>query len=184
MKLTHIVLAGALLTTSVYSFDKVLNFEDISFHVTSTNEGSLNQLTIAPSGFSGSNEVMKNEVDGSVYGADVADINQDGFPEVYVYATSAGSGSYGSLIAYASNKNKSISAIYLPELSDDKKLSQGYMGHDQFSIDKNSLLRKFPIYKKGDSNAEPTGGTRQIVYELVPGEAGWILKVKKSTDSK
>jgi hypothetical protein len=29
---------------------------------------------------------------------------------VYVYVTSAGSGSYGSLIAYASNRNRSLSA--------------------------------------------------------------------------
>jgi len=178
MKLTHILLAGALLSTSLYSFDKVLKFKDISFHVVSVNKSSLNQLTITPSGLSGSNEMVKEEIDGSVYGAEVADMNGDGFPEVYVYITSAGSGSYGSLIAYASNRNKSMTPIYLSELTDDRKLSQGYMGHDEFSIDKNSLVRKFPIYKKEDANCCPKGGTRQIEYKLVPGEAGWILKVK------
>jgi hypothetical protein len=188
MKVKVLFLALAFLSVSAMAeqsaFDKVMKLKGITFHVQATNEGSLNQLTLTPSGFEGSNEVVKEEIDGSVVDAEVADLNSDGFPEVYIYTTSAGSGSYGALLAYASNSNKSMTPIYLPPLEEDKKLSQGYMGHDKFSIDKNSLLRKFPIYKKGDSNAEPTGGTRQITYELIAGEAGWILKVKKSTDSK
>ena len=30
--------------------------------------------------------------------------------------------------------------------------------------------------RSGDSNAQPTGGTRQVTYKLVPGEAMWQLK--------
>ncbi|MCT0249560.1 hypothetical protein [Synechococcus sp. CS-205] len=30
--------------------------------------------------------------------------------------------------------------------------------------------------RSGDSNAKPTGGTRQVTYKLVPGEAMWQLK--------
>ena len=51
---------------------------------------------------------------GSVSGAEVADPNADGSPKVYV--TSAGSGSYGSLVAYAANHRKSLSEIVLPPL--------------------------------------------------------------------
>ena len=159
-------------------FDKIIKLQGLSFHVQATNEGSLNNLTITPSGLSGNNPVIKQEIDGSVTGAEVADLNADGFPEIYVYVNSAGSGSYGSLVAYASNRNKSLTAIYLPELSDDKKLSEGYMGHDEFTVIESSLGRRFPVYKKEDSNANPTGGMRQIAYKLVAGEAGWILKVK------
>lgn len=43
----------------------------------------------------------------------------------YVYVTSAGSGSYGSLIAYASNRNKSLSAVSLPSLEDDPEAAKG-----------------------------------------------------------
>jgi len=161
-------------------FDKVLKLQGLSFHVQATNEGSLNQLTITPLGLSGNNPVIKQEIDGSVAGAEVADLNADGFPEIYVYVNSAGSGAYGSLVAYASNQNKSLTAIYMSELSDNKKLSEGYMGHDEFSIIESSLGRRFPVYKKDDSNAKPTGGMRQLTYKLVAGEAGWILKVKNS----
>ncbi len=80
------------------------------------------------------NDSIHQEIDGEVVDAEVADLNQDGFPEIYVYTASAVSGSYGSLVAYGSNANKSMTAIYLPELSDDKKNSIGYMGHDIFSI--------------------------------------------------
>jgi len=162
-------------------FDKVLKLQGITFHVQATNEGSLNQLTITPSGLSIVNDVINQEIDGSVTGAEIADINADGSPEIYVYVNSAGSGSYGSLVAYSSNNKKSLTGIYIPPLEDDKKNSVGYMGHDEFAVVESSFARRFPIYKKEDSNAKPTGGMRQLEYKLVPGEATWQLKLHKST---
>jgi len=163
-------------------FDKVLKLQGITFHVQATNEGSLNQLTITPSGLSLANDVIKQEIDGSVTGAEIADLNNDGSPEIYVYVTSAGSGSYGSLVAYSANHKKTLSGIYLPSLKDNKKNAVGYMGHDEFTVIENSFARRFPIYKKEDSNAKPTGGTRQLEYKLKMGEASWQLKLVKSTE--
>ncbi|WP_415406494.1 PliI family lysozyme inhibitor of I-type lysozyme [Sulfurovum sp. CS9] len=162
-------------------FDKVLTLQGITFHVVATNEGSLNQLTITPSGLKIVNEVIKQEIDGSVTGAEVADINGDGSPEIYVYVNSAGSGSYGSLVAYSANNKKSLSGIYLAPLEDDKKNNVGYMGHDEFTIIENSFARRFPVYNEGDANCCPKGGTRQLQYKLVPGEATWQLKLVKSS---
>lgn len=163
------------------AFERKLSLQSITFHVQCPNEGSLNQLTITPAGLKGGNEVIKQEIDGTVRGAEVADLNADGFPELYVYVSSAGSGGYGSLVAYASNSNKSLTAIFLPELSDDKVHAKGYMGHDEFAVVENVLARRFPVYKEGDSNAKPSGGTRQIQYKLKAGEAGWILRIDKVT---
>ncbi|NOR55871.1 MAG: DUF1311 domain-containing protein [Sulfurovum sp.] len=165
-------------------FDKVLKLQGITFHVQATNEGSLNQLTITPSGLFGTNNVIKQEIDGSVRGAEIADLNSDGSPEIYVYVSSAGSGSYGSLVAYSANNKKSLSGFYLAPLSDDKKNSVGYMGHDEFAVVESSLARRFPIYKEGDANCCPKGGTRQLQYKLVQGEATWQLKMYHSTDLK
>ena len=162
-------------------FDKVLDLEGIVFHVEATNEGSLNQLTITPSGVEISNRVINQVIDGSVTGAEVADLNSDGSPEIYVYVTSAGSGSYGSLVAYSTNNKKSLSEIYLAPLEDDKKNSVGYMGHDEFAVVESSFARRFPIYKKEDSNAKPSGGMRQLQYKLIAGEASWQLKLVNST---
>jgi hypothetical protein len=163
-------------------FDKVLELEGISFHVTSPNEGSINQLEIAPTGLEGDNTLIKREIDGTVTEAEVADLNGDGSPEIYIYINSAGSGSYGSLVAYSANNKKSLSEIYLSPLTDVKKNTAGYMGHDEFSVVENNLMRRFPIYKKEDSNAKPTGGTRLLQYSLKQGETSWTLELDKSEE--
>lgn len=98
---------------------------DFALLLTSTNAGSLNRLRIEPKGLKSGNQVIERDIDGTVAGAEVADLNVDGSPELYVYVTSAGSGSYGSLVAYAANKKKSLSEIYLPPLQDDPKASKG-----------------------------------------------------------
>lgn len=163
-------------------FDKKLSLQGLTFQVKCPNEGSINKLTITPSGLEGENKPIVVEVDGSVTGAEVEDLDANGFPEIYVYVTSAGSGSYGSLVAYAANQKKSLTEIFLPDLGEDKVNSKGYMGHDQFAVGEGSLLRRFPIYKTGDSNAKPTGKTRQLQYKLKAGEAGWLLKIDKTTE--
>jgi len=168
-----------------YAFDKVLKLQGITFHVQATNEGSLNKLRIVPSGLEEVNRPIEQEIDGTVTGAEVEDLNRDGSPEIYVYVTSAGSGSYGTLVAYSANNKKSLSEIYLPPLENEKKsVSKGYMGHDQFSLVENTFARRFPIYLKDDANCCPKGGTRQLEYKLVPGEATWQLKLVKVTDFK
>ena len=185
---TNLLLGAILMTVSLQAnqpnFDKVLKLQGITFHVQATNEGSLNQLTITPSGLEIVNRVIKQEIDGSVTGVEVADINADGSPEIYVYVNSAGSGSYGSLVAYSANNKKSLSEIYLHPLEHDKKNSVGYMGHDEFTVMENSLARRFPVYNEGDANCCPKGGTRQLEYTLFAGEASWQLKLLNSTTYK
>lgn len=161
------------------SFDQTLSLQGISFHVSSTNSGSRNLVRIEPHGLEGDNTVIEKDVEGSVTGAEVADLNEDGSPEIYVYATSAGSGSHGLLVGYGANKRKSLSEIYLPSLQDDPRTSTGYMGHDKFRVAGNTLVRRFPIYRDEDTNAQPTGGIRQVQYHLLAGEAGWVLKPNK-----
>lgn len=166
-------------------FHKTLKMHGITFQVTCEPcDSSLNRLTIAPSGLEIDNSIIEQEIDGTVTGAEVADLNKDGSPEIYVYVNTAGSGSYGSLVAYSANNNKSLSGIYLSPLEDDKKNSRGYMGHDEFAVTESTLVRRFPVYKEGDSNAKPTGGARELQYKLVPGEASWLLKLEKSISHK
>ena len=58
----------------------------------------------------------------------------------------------------------------LPDPMMDGKINAGYKGHDQFSLMEGFLLDKFPIYKAGDDQDKPSGGTRVILYQLVPDE--------------
>jgi hypothetical protein len=163
-------------------FDKTLVLNGVTFRVTSANNSSLNTLRIVPTGLEIDNSPISREIDGTVMGAEVADLNADGSPEIYVYVTSAGSGSYGSLVAYAANRRKSLSEIYLPPISQNPAASRGYMGHDEFAVVENVLVQRFPIYRDTDTNARPTGGTRQLQYRLVAGEAAWILKLDRMVD--
>jgi hypothetical protein len=155
---------------------------DVFFRVESPNEGSINPVTVrvkTPEGFLGRAEA---EADGTIGNVEVGDLNADGHPEIYVYVNSAGSGSYGSLIAYTLDGNNSLSPIHLAPVDDDSRAVQGYMGHDEFAVGEGMLLRQFPVYREGDTNAEPTGGMRQIQYELEAGEAGWLLRLDRITD--
>lgn len=175
--------ARAASPATTAAFDRTLELQGIRFHVTSANEGSINTLRIVPSGLEIDNPPIVRTINGTITGAEVADLNADGSPEIYVYVTSAGSGSHGSLVAYSANRRKSLSGIYLPPVTEDKVASRGYMGHDEFAVGEGVLVRRFPIYRNTDTNANPTGGTRQLQYKLVPGEAGWILKLDKIVES-
>ena len=110
----------------------------------------------------------------------VADLDGNGFDEIYIVTTSAGSGSYGTVLGFASNKDKSLSMINFPEMQERDENFEGYMGHDTFKIEDQKLVRIFPIYNEGDTNRNPTGGKRKLVYGLYPGEAMWQLNVEKS----
>lgn len=158
-------------------FDATYALDGISFRVSSADNSSLNQLVVEPAGLEIVNDRLETTIDGSVAGAEIADLNGDGSPEIYIYISAAGSGSYGSLTAYSANNRKSVSQIYLPPLSDDEAAAVGYMGHDEFAVAGSCLVRQFPIYERGDTNVAPSGGVRQIKYKLVAGESGWLLKV-------
>ena len=166
-----------------YSFQKTLQFKGISFDVNTKGSGSLRQLVIQPKGFEETNKNIELEIDGKVTDAQVADLNSDGFPELLIFTQSAGSGSYGNVIALSANGLKSMSRVYFPPVSENSKLNKGYMGHDTFLINESALIQEFPIYKEGDPNSNPTGGIRRIQYKLVNGEASRKFVADKISDS-
>jgi hypothetical protein len=156
------------------AFAKTLALQGVSFQVQATGEGSQQQLTITPRGAKRQFKPIRQTVDGRVVGAEVADLNSNSLPEIYVVVQSAGSGSYGKLVAYSVINSDQLSPIYLQELSGAS--ANGYQGHDAFSVVEGCLVRRFPIYKPGDSKTKATGGLRQICYKLRNGEASWILR--------
>ena len=111
-----LVISAALIVAAVTSnaacagdgFSSHLELQGVSFDVSATNEGSINQLTTVPHGLSEQMDPITVEIDGTVSGAEIDDLDANGFPEVYIYVTSAGSGSCGSLVGYAVNKGKSM----------------------------------------------------------------------------
>ncbi len=145
-------------------------------------------VTTHPEGASLSNiKVTLKEVPGSEMSFDkvdpinkvmVDDLDADGFDEIYISTTSAGSGSYGNLYGVASNKDKSVSGVYMPTVEQADmakgKHFEGYEGHDDFQIIENSVVRTFPI--KADKATK-----RQVNYKMKAGEATFLFYIKNST---
>jgi len=168
-----------LMTFSLRAGTFAEKFEEngISYTITSPNSADGNTVTITLKGLKGSNAPITKPVEGLVTKAEIADLNGDGVPELFITTTSPGSGSYGKAYAWASNGKKSLTEIFITPPR-EKDLS-GYMGHDEFAVIESSFARRFPVYNPGDSNAHPTGGWRQFQYKLMPGEAGWVLRIKR-----
>ena len=164
-------------------FSKVLNLQEIGFNISSKERDSVNTLTISTFGLKEREYNQTFNIEGEeVVDAEVEDLNADGSPELFIYTRSVGSGSYGNVYAYSVNNKKSMSEVYFQPTAENQEINKGYMGHDAFTLIENRLGQRFPIYKQGDINAEPTGGTRQVSYKLVEGEAMRKLAVDKITE--
>lgn len=96
----------------------------------------------------------------------IADLDKNGYEELYLITTSAGSGSYGEVYAFISDKDVEIIQCSLASISESETDFKGYMGHDSFYIENSILIREFPVYREKDSNSNPTGGTQKIRYTL------------------
>ncbi|MBT9266844.1 PliI family lysozyme inhibitor of I-type lysozyme [Pseudomonas sp. MG-9] len=169
-------------TTLQKPFDQTLELQGIAFHVSTEQVGDKPTLRIVPKGLEIDNTVIIQALSGDVVRAEVADLNNDGSPELYVFTRSPGRGMPGELIAYSANNKKSLSEIYLPPVSDNPKTAEGYQGEDSFAVVENTLVQRFPVYDSADAGAGRTGKMRQVQYKLVAGEAGWILREDKVTE--
>lgn len=158
------------------TFKQKFKLHGIGFQVASQG----NKLRIVPSGLKIDNSPIERDIDGTVTGADIGDINVDGSPEIYVYIKDAKGKT--SMCAYSANKKKSLSDIYLPPFTDDPKLVKGYRGHDEIAMVEGIIALRFPIYKDNDTDDKPTGGWRQLQYKLTQGEASWVLKLDKTIE--
>jgi hypothetical protein len=167
--------ADAALSAS--GFEKSLDLQGIRFHVSATKQGATSTLRIVPSGLSVDNSPISRQIDGTVTGAEVADLNVDGSPEVYVYVTLNGAGAHGTVVAYSANRRRSLSDIHMPDLP--AEAARGYQGHDEFAVVESVLARRFPIYRASGIDSRPSGAMRQLQYRLVPGEASWQLRLDR-----
>ncbi|QPN64196.1 PliI family lysozyme inhibitor of I-type lysozyme [Synechococcus sp. CBW1004] len=171
-RVSAVVLAGCgsvlAMATAVLAapYQNTLQLQGVTFKVQATGEGSTQQLTVEAERDGKPLAVKRLAIDGAVMGAEVEDLNSDGEPELFVYTQSAGSGSYGAVWAWSVSRRGGLLPIRLGAMN--SRDSSGYRGHDRFAVVETSLVRRFPIYLPGDTNARPTGGTRQVTYKLMP----------------
>jgi hypothetical protein len=160
-------------------FEQRLELLGIGFEVSSPNKSAGNTVRIVPSGLQIDNTPIEMEVAGQVVGAEVADLNVDRSPELYVYVRGPAPEQRGTLVAVSANNRKSLGFVNLPELSEHRGASTGYRGHDDMAVVEGRFVRRFPLYGKDGDAAMPTGRTRQLQYKLAKGEASWVLKLDR-----
>ncbi|HTR28199.1 MAG TPA: hypothetical protein VMH27_02955 [Puia sp.] len=176
------ILSGILLTvllpaTSISAqviipkLDTTVKFGKTGYRVECKNKSyGDNQLEVRPVGFSNEARDVNFMMRGRVAKAEIDDLNGDGYPDLILYVYADSNAIFGTVFAFISKANKSIVGCTLPDPMMDGKVNEGYKGHDRFSVMEGYLLDKFPIYKPGDSKDNPSGGTRVILYQLVPDE--------------
>jgi hypothetical protein len=107
----------------------------------------------------------------------VGDLDKNGFDELYMFSTSAGSGSYGTINGVSSNRDKSLSMLAVPEMDPNDlkpgKLFDGYEGHDRYAFENGVLIRRFPF--KGD-----TLNMKSVPYKVIMGEGALIVTPKRN----
>lgn len=147
--------------------------------VDSKNE-SINDIRIVPIDFQHTKDTFLLRDADPLQHVWLKDLDKNGFEEIYLITSSAGSGSHGSIYGYASNKDLSMTPVYVPEIQkndlEPDGIFAGYLGHDSIYIENQRLYRKYPIYKDGDENCCPSGGEKVLSYQLKQGEAVWLLE--------
>jgi hypothetical protein len=162
--------------TPLEVFKKTLSFRQYRFEVATNATGPVRELAVQVFFNSSSLVTIRQKTDGYVLNAEVADLDRNGSPEIYLYSTTYGSGSFGKLYAFQFFPD-SFDAIRLESLTAAQEM--GYMGHDDFKVENGFLTRRFPVYNPGDANAQPTGGTRTLRYELKEIAGKLVLVSKK-----
>lgn len=157
-------------------FSRSLELQGITFELQSPNTAD-NTLTVTPKGLSSDNSPITVPVEGDVVQAEVADMNVDGSPELYVGVRGAAADAATTLLAWSANRKKSISMISVPALTPEQAV--GHAGGDEYAVVENVIVRRFPLK---DGIGTPTGKTRQLQYKLRPGEASWKLVVDRVVD--
>ncbi len=114
--------------------------------------------------------------------AEIADLNGDGMPELYLFTLSMGNGGYQTLRAFATTRDGRVVPIVYREPAESAKVMRGYRGFDEYFIVGNNLIRRFPIYRKEDPDCCPSGGHRLLYYNLVSDGDGFRLKLNRTED--
>lgn len=157
-------------------FPKKLSLKGVTFQlgVLSTSNGRV--LKVTPSGLKSDNSPSFAAITGIVTNAEIADINGDGAPEIYVYSRKFDEKMTAHLLAWSSNANKSLSRIFMPNIPLSDLRMTGFQGHGEYSVVGKRLTRRFPIAAAG-SHANRL--MREFEYSLQKGENSWVFQVER-----
>lgn len=118
---------------------------------------------------------FKTDVDFLAENAWVSDLNGDGKPKLAVASRSLRSNGSGTLDVYWLD-DKTLRRTTMP----DHEEGVGYQGHDTFRLDGSKIVRSFPVYRDGDPDNHPSGGTRTLDYVFSDGKLDQYVKSEET----
>lgn len=165
--------------------DTIASIGSISYRVMCNNKyENENQVSVTPKGLGKDVNDFSLTIKGRLRKILVDDVNADGYPDLILCVYGGANGDMGSIAAITTNGNNAIQPAYFPDIYSNPKISQGYKGHEDFTIMVGTLTQSFPIYLPGDTDT-PTGGTRVVQYNIEKGEKGILnFKVLRSYEKK
>ena len=159
-------------------FDSTMKMGKVGYRVICMNKNlGKNVVTIKPEGFEKDARELSFQIPGRVKGAEIDDLNGDGYPDAVIYVYSGRNSEFGTAYCFASQENKMYIPMILPDILLDGKFKEGYKGYDEFQLLEGKLMRTFPLYKPDDAADKPSGGKRVIMYNLI-GDANTRFEFK------
>ena len=142
--------------------DQTFAAEQVSFNVFNFEFGNYTHTTVTPLGFRISKNYLKHTVLGQLESVQVADLDKNGFQELYVIYNTPNEDLSTKLWILKNDANDFVKTVYIPKF----KTKKGYRGHDRFTFYPNYLKREFPLYNDDDKDKWPTAGTWVTHYGL------------------
>jgi hypothetical protein len=164
----------------VRKIDTSASYGGLSYRVSCSNKSETeNVVNVSPKGFGTDVRDMSFLIRGRLRKIMVEDLNEDGLPDLVLCVYGGATGELGNIVTLATSGKNSLQPIMFPDIYKDQKVSQGYKGHDEFSVVINTLTQSFPVYKAGDTDTA-TGGTRVVMYKIEKVEDRSTFKILRS----
>ncbi|MEI8141273.1 MAG: hypothetical protein WCG90_00255 [Chitinophagia bacterium] len=163
-------------------YDSTMKIGKAGYRISCMNRSpDRNVLNVRPIGFKSESREATIELKARVLGAEIDDLNLDGFPDLIIFIEDAAGKK--SIFPIASQDNERIAPILFPDIFNDMESSKGYRGKDEYKLVEGVLFRNFPVYPADTTIKVPTNKIRQLMYRVVKGERdSWKFKLFKQFD--
>lgn len=161
------------------SFSRSVQKQGVTFDITSRPASGCAVQIITVGARKGGKKLVgvKADVDYQVQSAKPVDLTGDGVPELLVTSRTTGGIVSEALDVYMLD-GTSLRRTIVPEL-DDKS---GYRGGDRFHFEERLIVRTIPVYRDGDLDAKPTGGTRSLKYDFRDGAFALYVQTENASN--
>ena len=143
----------------------------------------LYDVYITGNGFQESNDTILFDEIEHVDTIILADINNDGYEELYIFTKGFSPGAYDHVFGITSDEDKSYKEINFDSLKPADVIAggvfDGYQGQDVYTLENNLIKRTFPVYNAGDFYNSPSRGYRTLYYTLEKTDSGYYFELKK-----